>query len=82
MAVQRYGLALNGGVMVLVTAAAALHMLGYLPAVPVAAFTVLVLAGYGALLIVPREEASDPRGGVDACSGAGAGRRGDRGAGP
>jgi cation:H+ antiporter len=55
MAVQRYGLALNGGVMVLVTAAAALHMLGYLPAVPVAAFTVLVLACYGTLLIVPRE---------------------------
>lgn len=60
MAVQRYGLALNGGVMLLVTAPAALLILGYLPALPTAAIIVPALACYAIVLIVPREALPAP----------------------
>ncbi|MGH2346934.1 MAG: sodium:calcium antiporter [Chloroflexota bacterium] len=55
IAVQRYGLVLNGGLMLLVTGPTALLIAGVVPALPTALFTCLVLVGYAALLIVPRQ---------------------------
>jgi Ca2+/Na+ antiporter len=56
VAVQRYGLLINGGAMVLTTALASLLVLGVLPAAGANALVLVVLAGYATLLAIPSRQ--------------------------